>query len=267
MQRPATLFPAVGLPLPAAILAQHQTGSNLWATGAALVAPLGLIAWRGSQARNDAENAFMQTWGAGHGLVFAEDIDALPDIPLLRRGDERHAENGLMDVRNPTRDLTLAHYVYVVKSRDSNGKQRREEHQFTICHLTLNGRDWSALPHFQLHQREPFTLRLPARLRALVSDERLVEMESIEFNDQFTLSVAEGQDELGVRQVFTPAFIAWLLDQAPSDLICELERDTLLVALPGRIRDAARLDGLLDSVLRIEHDLSNAHPNPEMAPR
>jgi len=267
MLRPVTLFPIVALPVPLAIAGQAITGRAGPALAAGLLAPVGITAWRMQQATDQAEDAVMTEWGASHGLTFTDDLELPGDAPLLRAGDRRRAENGLFALGEVNEGLIVCHYIYTVESRGSKGRRRSDDRTFTVCHLKVRGTGWSALPRLRLHRRGSLDPHFGDRLQAALTPERLVQLESVEFNDAYKLFVSDNQDEVAVRAFFTPAAAVWLVEQAPPGFMFEMELNTLVAALPGRVRDPGLLDALLDSARRVANHIEQFHAYEETTVR
>jgi hypothetical protein len=61
------------------------------------------------------------------------------------------------------------------------------------------------------------------------------ELESTVFNHRYRLLSLAGQDPVYVREVFSPALIAWLAHDVPAGFSFELNERHLVVALPGHL--------------------------------
>jgi hypothetical protein len=82
-------------------------------------------------------------------------------------------------------------------------------------------------------------------------DDRLVQLESERFLHRYKLSTDHDQDQLRVWQLFSPAFIHWLTDDAPSDFSFELQDGALCCFVPGVLADADHLDRLCRAAARV----------------
>ena len=78
-----------------------------------------------------------------------------------------------------------------------------------------------------------------------------VELESAEFNRRYRLLTLAGQDPGWVRELFSPALIAWLADRAPAGLSFELNEGHLVVAQPGPPGGAGAVDGLVSAAAEL----------------
>ncbi len=117
----------------------HTTGARIGLAiglGIVLAAVALVVIW--IRANGLAEDDFMTAWGRSHDLSFVESPDIGEGTPLLREGDERDAENGLVG-ELLGRPLTLCHYTYTVVtySTDSNGVRTRNEskHPYTVARI------------------------------------------------------------------------------------------------------------------------------------
>jgi hypothetical protein len=99
------------------------------------------------------------------------------------------------------------------------------------------------IPAMVLRDRAELGGKRPASLPA--ERWQTVELESVEFNRRYLLAVLAGQDPGLVRELFSPALIAWLTREPPAGFSFELNQGNLTVALPGHLGDAAELDRLL----------------------
>lgn len=78
------------------------------------------------------------------------------------------------------------------------------------------------------------------------------ELESSAFNRRYRLLSLRGQDAIFVRELFSPALIAWLAHDVPAGFSFELNERHLVVALPGHLPPdgVERLRGLAAEVAR-----------------
>src|ERR1700712_4958401 len=63
------------------------------------------------RAHGSAENDFMTAWGLTHELEFVEEPEIGTATPLLRLGDKRKSENGLVGAL-AGHPVTICHYTY-----------------------------------------------------------------------------------------------------------------------------------------------------------
>jgi hypothetical protein len=79
---------------------------------------------------------------------------------------------------------------------------------------------------------------------------RKVELESISLHERYELWVERTQDDLLLRELFSPSFVAWLAEH-PLEPCFEYRAGTLVVYLERRLEDAAHLGWLQDATATI----------------
>jgi hypothetical protein len=216
--------------------------------GPALIAALGLAVialWLGWHfAGAAADHDWMSAWGARHGLGLVADPGDPPGAtPLLRAGDRRELANAVVGpVAGDPRGM-VCHYTYWEKQRNSNGQTSETSTEHTLLVLDLPAS--AGVLRFLTATPRGFTGGLFDRISSALTSSRVVELESVELHGAFRICVDDGQDDLPVRRLFTPAFMVWLTGLDGSDLRFELEDGCLVVAIPDHCFDADRLDWLL----------------------
>ena len=160
-------------------------------------------------------------------------VDASREVtPALLRG----RDGSLAVLREgelaPGLEGQLCHHVF------ADGGERRES---TVV-LTAVPEGVAFAPALVCRDREELGGERPAQLPS--ESWQQVELESTEFNRRYLLLSLAGQDPLYVRELFTPATIAWLAAEVPAGFSFELNERFLLAAVPGHRQDAAELDEL-----------------------
>ena len=195
------------------------------------------------RASSSAEDDFLTAWGRSRELTFVESPDLGEGTPLLRQGDKRKAENGLVG-QFEGHPLTLCHYTYTVvtHSTDSNGSQQRHEtdHPFTVVRIDDTA---CAISHMTFHPRSMLDRGWFDGADSALTEDHVVELESMEMHRRYKLEVRDGVADADVRQVFEPSFMVWCIDQ--EDVFFELENGELLVAVKHHLDEQAPLDALL----------------------
>jgi len=186
----------------------------------------------------------MTAWGRSHELSFVESPDLGEGTPLLREGDERDAENGLVG-ELLGRPLTLCHYTYTVVtySTDSNGVRTRNEskHPYTVARIDEVR---TPVARMTLHPRSVIDRGWLDRADSALTSNRVVELESTDMHRRYKLEVHDDVPDIAVRQIFEPSFIVWCIDQ--QDVLFELEDGVLVVAVKSHLTEQGPLDALLD---------------------
>lgn len=104
----------------------------------------------------------------------------------------------------------------------------------------------------------------PAQLPA----ERWTEttLESSRFNSRYRLLTLGGQDAGWVRELFSPALIAWLADRAPAGLSFELNDGNFVVALPGHLNTPEQVQELCDAAAELAQRIRTEAEEEELDP-
>lgn len=160
-------------------------------------------------------------------------VDANREVtPALLRGRDGSVAVLREGELAPGLEGQLCHHVF------ADGGERRES---TVV-LTEVPEGVAFVAALVCRDREELGGERPAQLPSERWQE--VELESVEFDRRFRLLALVGQDPLYVRELFSPATIAWLAADVPAGFSFELNERFLLVALPGHLGAAAELDGL-----------------------
>jgi len=186
--------------------------------------------------RRRAQKEVVGGWIAARGWRAPETIALSGATPLLRAGDERETGWGIEgDLDDGTR-FVAGHYAYTeirtVTDTDADGTTRtrteRDTYPFSVALLPASGVGFPALA-----LSKGSTRGFMSRLSGALSDLKPVELESAEFNDDFRLMVADGVDELAVRNRFSPVVQVAFVERGSNDVRVELEDGQLLVARAG----------------------------------
>jgi hypothetical protein len=200
-----------------------------------------------------------------HGLEYYRDWGLPEATQFLRHGDMLvvpNAGNGTLE--GGVEGGWLAH----VGSIDGGAKIRIST--VVLAHLAASIRvAVRVLCHDRdLSERDASNPNADAEVVEL--DDRLVELESDRFLHRYKLSTDHDQDQLRVWQLFSPAFIHWLTDEAPRDFSFELQDGALCCFVPGAVADAQQLDRLCRAaarvLVRVEELAAGATSTPAAAP-
>jgi hypothetical protein len=199
------------------------------------------------------------------GLDYHRTASVLPLSPLLGAGEKRtfeHVMHGPLDAGFAGTDVIVALFTYETTSEHhENGKVRlhTQRHEFTVCSVDAA----AAMRRFRgvyLRRRQGLLDRLDHDWLANQTLRR-VHTESMAFEEAYELSVVEDQDDLRVRQLFSPSLINWLAEH-PLRPCLELRAGTLLVYVPGHIDDAGHFTWLYEAARgltrRLARDLADA---------
>jgi hypothetical protein len=214
---------------------------GLIAAGAALLlALLAVFAIAGSK----AEGAFFEVYAAQREMtVSGKGHRRLPPAtPLLRKGDDRYAEPVFSGPLADGIDGVLALYTYEEESSDGDGHTQTSYHRYTI--------GMTEVPECIEHLPELFCQR-KSGLRALEKLEDVfrrskqrVKLESEALDERYEIFSCKEQDQIWLRELFSPTFIVWLSDSAPDRFAFELVGGTLCCYVNGHKKSAAELDAV-----------------------
>jgi hypothetical protein len=205
-----------------------------------------LVAFRTADAR--AEEEFFVSFSQARGLRYVGRTVLLPLTPLLGAGDRRECRHWMVGpVGGRTRDLHcgLGHYSWYERSRDgARNDARWVPHHFTICVIDLEP-GIAVYPGVFLARRRGLAGLLGGGWLSTGTRHR-VELESISLHERYELWVERSQDDLLLRELFSPSFVAWLAEH-PLEPCFEYRAGTLVVYLERRLQDAAHLGWLQDA--------------------
>jgi len=219
--------------------------------GAALVV-LFVLAGAGARARKDFFAYFART----RRFSYCDEAEVRPLTPLLRAGDRRqfaHYMEGPLPPAAAGLGCALTHYTFEVERHDDDGRHW-ESHPFTICVVELECAIQRFSDFFLCSRGE-----IPGRLGRLLDDEacwiphsasHALELESSAFADRFELRTRSAQNEIALRQLFSPSFIVWLATH-PLAPKFEYSAGTVVLYLDGHIDDGGKLDFFLEAAAQI----------------
>lgn len=196
----------------------------------------------------------MQALAQARGLerVAGEDLREL--TPALITGSRGSVSSRVRGELAPGLRGELLHH------RFAEGATRRES---TIV-LTSVPESVAFVPALVCRDRASLGEAEPAQLPAERWSE--TELESSAFNGRYRLLTLSGQDAGWVRELFSPALIAWLADRAPAGLSFELNDGNLVVALPGHLDRAEELEALCAAAAELAQRIRAEAAEEELDP-
>jgi hypothetical protein len=215
-------------------------GGPVFAVIAAVVVALLCLLGVWLMASSASEQAFFTLYARQRGLAREENGELMPATPLLRKGDERKAEEIMRGPLGDGVEGTLALYTYTDVYNDKNGRHESDYH-FTVGIAELPGCERFVS---KLYCNRKSGFRFTEKLEDAFRSNERVELESEALADEYEIFVGKGQDQNWIRQLFSPSFIVWLSDSAPDKFAFELEGGTLCCNVKGHKKDAAHLDAM-----------------------
>jgi hypothetical protein len=222
-------------------------GNLLWAP---IVLVLGLlitviVCW--IRANSQAEDDFFRAYAEEHGLSRTEGGSLPGSTPLLRKGDERKAEEILNGALGEGANGSLALYTYTEVYYDKNGRHETDYH-FTVA-MTDLPECRQVLP--ALYANRKFGFRVFEKLEDVFRSKQRVQLESEQLDTEYEIFASKEQDPIFLRQLFSPTFIVWMTDQAPDKFAFELEDGVLCCNVKGHKKSAPELDAMRGAAAHI----------------
>ena len=190
----------------------------------------------------------LEAYAKERGLLYYDNWSMPEPTQLLQHGFTEEVPNLVMgDLPGGLKDAWLAHFDY--KTIGS----KIHDHLFTVVLARAPGSAEIA-DRILCHDRDLAEIDASnpaAGLELLQLDDRKVKVESDAFLDRYAIWTGHDQDEVRAWQVFDPALISWLTDEAPTDFSFELQNGALACFVPGVVSDADALDALCHAASRV----------------
>jgi hypothetical protein len=181
-------------------------------------------------ADNRAEDAFYDAFARSHGLTRQGSGSLEGFTPLLRKGDERKADEIFTGPLADGFEGTLALYTYTEVSHDSDGDRTETDYPFTLI-LTDLPETVAHMPELLVQNKSGFKMLEGLEDKFRAKHER-VTLESEAMRDRYEIFVGKEQDPVWVRRLFSPTFIVWLTDAPPKKFAFELVGGKLCAFVP-----------------------------------
>jgi hypothetical protein len=178
----------------------------------------------------------LAAWAAAHGLSVEDGVHLPRTTPLLAEG-EVHSVDALAGG-------WLSKYVEArVALVDRDGGH------FTVA-VTHVPKAKRFVPWMLCHRVEDEHLLGRAAL-GLIGNDNQVDLGSAEFDQHYRLYAAPQRDDIWFHELFSPAFIVFLIEQSPKGFAFEYVEGTLCVSLLGQRTVTEDLDGLRDATVEL----------------
>ncbi|MGH2982438.1 MAG: hypothetical protein ACRDKV_10400 [Solirubrobacterales bacterium] len=209
-----------------------------------------------------SEDAFFDIYAQQRGMTRTEDGSLPPMTPLLRKGDERKADEVLRGPLEEGLDGTLALYTYTEVHHDKDGRHETDYH-FTLSMVDLP--ESLELVHGLYCNRKSGFRFLEGVEDAFRRNER-ISLESEALDSDYEIFVSKRQDQNWIRQLFSPSFIVWLTDSAPDKFAFELEAGVLCCNVKGHRKHARQLDVMRETAAAVAHRIREEVAEAPAAP-
>ena len=236
---PLTLGIGGGIALIALIAVGVAVGVAIGAAAAGAVIVLtALVVWliANSRARDD----FFRAYAEGRGLTRVDGRSTLPPVtPLLRRGDDRYAEQRFNGVLPGGIDGSLCLYTYEEQTTDSDGDRQTTYIHFTIAVTELpDTADYIG----EIYCQRRVGFRFMDGMEDVFRKRQRVEQESAAVDRSYEIFIGERDDMNRARQILSPSFLVWLEQNSDENYAFELCAGSLVGHVKGHKKSAADLD-------------------------
>ena len=197
-----------------------------------------LVVWL--LASSKAADDFYRAYAAGRGLSRHQGKSQLaPLTPLLRKGDERYAEQRFDGALPGGIDGSLCPYTYEEETRDSDGNKQTTYVHFTVVLTELP--ETAPFVHELFCQRR-LGFRFMDSMEDVFRKRQRVEHESDAVDRRFEIFTGAGDDINRARQILSPTFLVWLESHSPEAYAFELVAGSLVCNVKGHKKSASELD-------------------------
>jgi hypothetical protein len=191
-------------------------------------------------ANSKAEDDFFKAYAEQRGLTRSDRGQLPGSTPLLRKGDERKAEEILSGPIGEGANGSLALYTYTDVYYDKDGRHETDYH-FTVS-MTDLPECQKLLPELYANRKSGF--RVFEKVEDAFRSNERVKLESEQLDTEYEIFAPKEQDQNFLRQLFAPTFIVWMTDSAPEKFAFELEDGVLCCNIKGHKKSAVDLDAM-----------------------
>lgn len=236
---PVTIALTATVAIGTLVVAGTQAGFGIGAAaGAGVVLLALLVVWL--LASSKAADDFYRAYAAGRGLSRHQGKSQLaPLTPLLRKGDERYAEQRFDGALPGGIDGSLCLYTYEEETRDSDGHKQTTYVHFTVVLTELP--ETAPFVHELFCQRR-LGFRFMDSMEDVFRKRQRVEHESDAVDKRFEIFTGAGDDINRARQILSPTFLVWLESHSPESYAFELVAGSLVCNVKGHKKSASELD-------------------------
>jgi hypothetical protein len=185
----------------------------------------------------DADGAQgLAAYAAARGLTVEDGVRLPRTTPLLAEGEVHNVDalaggwfSRYVEAKIALIDRGDAHFTVAV----THVPKAKRFVPWMLCHRTED-------EHF-----------LGGAFSSLVRGGGRVELGSAELDQHYRVYAASERDDIWFHELFSPAFIVWLVEMAPQGFAFEYVEGTLCVSVLGRATLTEDLDGLRDATVEL----------------
>lgn len=178
----------------------------------------------------------LAAWGAARGMTIEDGVHLPRTTPLLAEG-EVHSVDALA---GGWFSKYIEAKVALIDRADAH---------FTVA-LTHVPKAKQFVPWMLCHRAEDEHL-LGRAFSTLVGSGNQVELGSAELDQHYRVYASPQREDIWFHELFSPAFVVFLIEQAPKGFAFEYVEGTLCVSVLGRQTLTEDLDGLRDATVEL----------------
>lgn len=188
-------------------------------------------------------------YAAARGLTLEPGARLPRTTPLLAEGELRSVDAVMSGWLATYLEGKLALITRDEVTTDAQGAETRGEAHLTVA-VTHVPKAKRFVPWLLCHRVEDSGLLGRAAENLIHGNDR-VDFESAELDRRYRIYASPEREDVWLHELFSPAFIVWLLESAPKGLAFEYAEGTLCVSLVGRRTLTEDLDGLRDATVEL----------------
>jgi len=185
----------------------------------------------------DAGAEGLAAYAAAHGLTIEDGVHLARTTPLLSEGEVHRVE--------ALAGGWLTKYIEAKIALIDRGDARLT---VAVTHVPKAKR---FVPWMLCHRAEDEHLLSGAAATALMGGGDRIELGSTEFDAHYRVYAAKERDDVWLHELFSPAFIVFLIELAPKGLAFEYVEGTLCVSMLGQLTVAEDLDALCKATVEL----------------
>lgn len=185
-------------------------------------------------------------YAASRGLTLEPGARLPRTTPLLAEGELRTVEALMSGWLATYVEAKIALITREETTTDATGHETKGEAHFTVA-VTHVPKAKRFVPWLLCRRVEEGIVGRAAE--ELVRGRQRLDLESAELDQRYRIYVSPRSDQVWVRELFSPSFIVFLVEQAPRGFAFEYVEGTLCVSLVGRRTLGDDLDDLRDATV------------------
>lgn len=192
-----------------------------------------------------AKEDFFSGYAAARGLNRSSGrTDLPPSTPLLRKGDRRYGEQVMNGTLPGGAAGAVGLYTYEVETRDSDGDRDVDYYRFTVV---LHDVPSVAAKVADINCQRRSGFRFMDSAEDVFRRMKRLELESEVLDKNFEIFYGANDDEVWMKQLFSPSFIVWMSERVPDGFAWELSAGSLCCYVRGHYDNAAELDAICET--------------------